>query len=71
LACTCDYHFAEHGKEIGAKSALQYVKHVSSTENLHGAEKSLLENGATRYTKNGYYIIKDAEGHILSYGVAR
>jgi RHS repeat-associated protein len=72
LAKTIAYHFAEHGEEVGAKSALQYLrKAYEFNRNLRGAETKLLENGATRYTKNGYYIIKDVDGHILSYGVAR
>jgi RHS repeat-associated protein len=72
LAKTIAYHVAEHGEEVGAKSTLQYLrKAYEFNRNLRGAEKALLENGATRYTKNGYYIIKDAEGRILSYGAAR
>ena len=29
-----------------------------------------LENGATRYVKNGYYVIKDQARKILSFGKA-
>lgn len=36
--------------------------------NLRGAEKTALENGAIRYVKKGYFIIKDEAGNILSYG---
>jgi RHS repeat-associated protein len=69
LAKTIGYHFEKHGAEVGAKSMLQYLrKAYEFNRNLRGAEKVALENGATRYIKNGYYIIKDETGRILSYG---
>jgi RHS repeat-associated protein len=71
LAKTIGYHFEKHGAEVGAKSTLQYLrKAYEFNRNLRGAEKVALENGATRYVKNGYYIIKDEAGRILSYGRA-
>jgi hypothetical protein len=34
-----------------------------------GATRTALEGGATRYTRrDGTFIIKDAAGHIVSYG---
>lgn len=69
LAKTIGYHFEKHGAEVGAKSMLQYLrKAYEFNRNLRGAEKFALENGATRYVKNGYYVIKDEAGRILSYG---
>jgi hypothetical protein len=48
---------------------LQYLrKAYEFNRNLRGAEKFALENGAARYVKNGYYIIKDEAGRTLSYG---
>lgn len=71
LAKTIGFHFEKHGAEVGAKSTLQYLrKAYEFNRNLRGAEKVALENGATRYVKNGYYIIKDEAGRILSYGRA-
>ena len=62
------YHFSTHGPEVGAKSMLQYMRKAwELNRSLRGAEGKLLRNGATRFEKNGYFIIKDAEGRILSY----
>lgn len=69
------YHFKEHGEEVGAKDIDQYVRKAEGfSQNLKGASKSYPDNGtpgATRYTKNGKYIIIGPDGKILSYGLAR
>jgi len=63
------YHFARHGKQVFAEDVWQYLrKSVAFTRNLRGARKSELEIGITRFMKNGYYIIKDEAGKILSFG---
>ncbi|HEV7767326.1 MAG TPA: RHS repeat-associated core domain-containing protein [Thermoanaerobaculia bacterium] len=69
LAKTIAYHFGKHGGEVGAGNVLQYMrKAYEFNRNLRGAEKTALENGAIRYVKKGYYVIKDKAGNILSYG---
>ena len=68
---TLDYHFAKHGFEVGAENLVQYMRKAAAFgSNLRGAQRTQLENGATRYLKNGYYIIKDQAGKILSFGKA-
>jgi RHS repeat-associated protein len=70
LSDTIAYHFEKHGSEVGAENVLQYLrKAFEFSRNLKGATKRFLEEGAIRYEKNGRYIIKDAEGNILSYGM--
>jgi RHS repeat-associated protein len=70
LSDTIAYHFEKHGGEVGAQNVLQYLRKASEfSRNLKGATKRFLEGGAIRYEKNGRYIIKDAEGNILSYGM--
>jgi len=69
LAKTIGYHFEKHGAEVGAKNVLQYMrKAFEFGRNTKGATKTFLENGATRYEKAGRYIIKDADGKIISFG---
>ena len=66
---TLDYHFAKHGFEVGAENLVQYMRKAAAFgSNLRGAQRTVLEGGATRYVKNGYYIIKDQAGKILSFG---
>lgn len=63
------YHFAEHGAEVGAKNVVQYMRQaIAFARNLRGVQRTALEGGATRYVKNGYYVIKNKAGEILSYG---
>jgi RHS repeat-associated protein len=70
LSDTIGYHFEKHGGEVGAENVLQYLrKAFEFGRNLKGATKKFLEEGAIRYEKSGRYIIKDAEGNILSYGM--
>jgi RHS repeat-associated protein len=67
-----NYHFAKHGFEVGAENMVQYMRKAAAFgSNLRGAQRIQLENGATQYMKNGYYIIKDQAGKILSYGKIR
>jgi len=64
------YHFARHGKQVSAEDVWQYLrKSVAFTRNLRGARTSELEIGVTRFMKNGYYVIKDETGKILSFGI--
>ena len=66
------YHFARHGKEVSAKSIWQYLrKSVVFARNLRGSRTSVLEIGITRHMKNGYYVIRDEAGKILSFGRER
>lgn len=66
------YHFARHGAEVSAENIWQYLRKANNfAENLRGAGKGELEKGFTRYMKNGYYIIKDTKGKILSFGTQR
>lgn len=72
IAKSVRYHFAKHGAEVGAKDVWQYMRKAEAFgHNLRRAQTSDIGGGLTRYTKNGYYIIKDAGGNILSYGRAR
>lgn len=70
-----NYHFNEHGEEVGAKNINQYVKKAEGfRQNLRGANKSYPDNGtagAVRYSKNGKYIIIGPDGKILSFGLVR
>ena len=62
MADSLRYHFAEHGTEVGAKNVWQYMRKAAGfKQNLKGASKASLENGATRYTKKGQYIILDRD----------
>jgi len=66
-----DYHFKEHGFEVGAENLVQYMRKAAAfASNLKGARKIHREDGTTKYIKNGYYVIKDQAGKILSYGRA-
>ena len=66
------YHFGEHGEEVGAKDVLTYLRKAEGfASNLKRARTFALEEGATRYEKNGRYLIKDAEGLIRSFGAVR
>ncbi len=64
-------HFARHGFEVGAENVVQYMrKAYAFASNLKGARKILQKDGTTWYGKNGYYVIKDEVGKIVSYGRA-
>ena len=68
-----EYHFKEHGAEVGATDIDQYVRKAEGfSQNLRGAKKSYPRDGtpgAVRYTKNGKYIIIGPDGKILSFGL--
>ncbi len=71
LAETMRYHFKKHGAEVGATSILQYMRKAEAfARNLTGATRAPVPNG-TRYEKGGQYVIKDAQGKIVSYGLVR
>ncbi len=66
------YHFSQHGAQVGAKNVGEYLRKAEAfSRNLRGARRSDLGNGRTRYMKNGYYVIKDSAGKIISYGRER
>ncbi len=70
------YHFVKHGKEVKAKSPEQYLNKAQAfKQNLKNAKKipsydpQTGERNATRYEKNGKFIILDDEtNEILSFG---
>ncbi len=63
------YHFATHGSEVGAKDFLQFLRKATEfSRSLRGATRTYLSDGKIRYEKNGRFVIKDAEGFILSFG---
>ncbi|HKO62977.1 MAG TPA: RHS repeat-associated core domain-containing protein, partial [Pyrinomonadaceae bacterium] len=69
VAASVRYHFEKHGAEVGARNAGQYLRQATAfARNLRGARVTELEDGAKRYAKSGYYVIKDAAGKILSFG---
>lgn len=69
LSQSVTYHFGKHGAEVGASNVWQYLRKAEGfARNLRGAKVTELEDGARRYVKNGYYLIKDKAGKILSYG---
>ena len=70
-----DYHFGEHGSQVGAKDVDEYVRKAEGfKQNLRGAKKGYPKKGtpgAIRFTKNGKYIIIGPDGKILSFGLER
>ena len=72
IGASIAYHFEKRGEEVGAKDVWQYLRKAEGfAKNLKGAEKKALEDGATRHTKNGKYVILDENKKILSYGTAQ
>ena len=66
------YHFGEHGEEVAAKDLLQYLRKADSfASNLQRSRVIQQEGGTVKFIKNGRYIIKDIEGKILTFGLAR
>ena len=64
------YHFSEHGAEVDADSLLQYLRKADDfASNLERSKRVNLPDGAVRFIKNGRYLIKDAEGRIVSFGL--
>lgn len=69
IGASIAYHLEKHGAEVGAGSVWQYLRKAEGfAKNLKGAATTTLEDGATRYTKNGKYVILDESKKILSYG---
>ena len=72
VAKSIKYHFVRHGKEVSAEDVWQYLRKAEAFgRNLRGARTRILRNDFTRYMKNGYYIIKDKTGKIISFGLER
>jgi RHS repeat-associated protein len=66
------YHWAEHGAEVGAKNVLEYLRMAYNfAKDLSGARIVKNADGTVRYIRNGYYVIKDVAGKIISYGLVR
>ncbi|MBL1230368.1 hypothetical protein IW492_14115 [Enterococcus sp. BWB1-3] len=67
-----NYHYGEHGAEVGVKDINQYVR--KAQEFARTAKKSNPTGGtpgAVKYTKNGKYVILGPDGKILSFGLER
>ncbi len=61
-----DYHVKKWGE---GGDTLKYLRQAEGFgQNLKGARRVPLANGATRYEKAGKFLIKDAEGKNLSFG---
>ncbi|CAN5398003.1 hypothetical protein BH10ACI1_BH10ACI1_22360 [soil metagenome] len=72
IAQSIKYHFSRHSKEVSAEDVWKYLRKAEAFErNLRGARTSMLKNDVTRLMKNGYYIIKDKAGKIISFGLER
>ncbi len=66
------YHFMRHGRETVASDVWQYLRKADAfRRSLRGAEITNLEGRTVRYTKKGYYLIKEGGGKILSFGTER
>jgi RHS repeat-associated protein len=61
--------FEGHGAEVGAKNVVEYMRKAAAFS-TKGLKREVFENGARiRYLrKDGYYVIKDASGKIVSFG---
>jgi hypothetical protein len=63
------YHFARHGESLSAKDVWQYLrKSAKFVNNLRNARKKNLNDGKNRYMKNGFFVIIDLDGKIVSFG---
>ena len=63
------YHFARHGAEVSAEEVWAYLRKAEGfSNNLRKARKMNLDFGYVRYMKSGFYVIKDINGKILSFG---
>ncbi len=70
LADSIRYHFGVHGAEVGAIDVWQYLRKAHNfKQRLRGAARINLDEGKTRYIKQDRYIILDARGKIVSYGI--
>ena len=69
------YHFAEHGEEVGAASAEQYLnKALEFSKSLRRAASAPVDGlteGVTRYSKSGRYIDLAPDGRIISFGTTK
>jgi hypothetical protein len=66
------YHFGKHGAELAAEDMLQYLRKADAfASNLQRSRAIQMEGGTVKFIKNGRYLIKDIEGKILSFGLAR
>jgi filamentous hemagglutinin len=72
VALSIKYHFERHGKEVSAENVWHYLRKAEAFgRNLRGARTSILRNDFTCYMKNGYYMIKNEAGKIISFGLER
>lgn len=66
-----DYHFREHGKQVGAENIEQYLrKAVAFRQEKRGSGKPVdgPTPGTKRYLKQGKYIDITPDGEIVSFG---
>ena len=68
-----DYHFNQHGEEVGAKNTEQYLRKAEefAKSAKKGSTKSHVRGeveGVIRYKKNGKYIDIAPDGSIVSFG---
>jgi hypothetical protein len=70
IAESIRYHFARHGESLSAKNVWQYLRKAGNfSNNLRNARKSSLENGKIRDMKNGFFVIINLQGKIVSFGI--
>jgi hypothetical protein len=70
LAFSIRRHFDKHGSGVVAADVWQYLRKAQSfRQHLRGARRITLDDGKVRYAKNGRFIILDALGRIVSFGV--
>ena len=67
-----EYHYKEHGNEVGANSIEQYIRKAENfMRNLKGAKKHEVDgfvDGVIRYIKNGKYIDLAPDKSVISFG---
>ena len=66
------YHYRVHGDDVGAGNVWQYLRKAQGLRNsLRGAQRTALDGGKARYTRNKRFLIINALGKIVSYGAER
>lgn len=69
VAESIKYHFARYGAEVSAENIWEYLRKTESFgNNLRKSRKMNLDFGYVRYMKSGFYVIKNINGKILSFG---
>ncbi len=66
------YHFRQHGADVGAGDVWQYLRKADGWRGrLRGAQRTALNGGKVRYTRNNRFLILNALGKIVSFGAER